>query len=176
MHHNKLGIHLVRPKQEALLKGDTSNAAIHSFFVYQACAYGMYFSKNLERVPSAVQFQAKYCQLAWEELIKIRNGNDDHLKAQAMMSVSSCCIVFRWTELARQYIQKACQVVNTAGLQFIPAHGQPPEYSERVRERSTVLSQIIYFENFLFLTYGGQEPSLTTRIEKEFRHELEVGS
>ena len=176
MHYNKLGIYLTRHKQESLLRGDTSNAAVHSMFVYQACSYGMFFSKNFAQVPSALDFQAKYVQLAWQGIVEIRKGNDDYLKAQAMLSVSSCSIVFRWIEFARQYIQKACHVVNTASLQFIPTYGQPPEYSEQVRERSTVLSQVIYFENYLFLAYGGQKPELTAGIEKEFRHEFQVGN
>ena len=135
----------------------------------------MYFIQDSVRTPAAIRFQARYSQLAWEELAKIQKGNDDYLKAQAMLSISSCCIVFRWIDFARQYIQKACHAANAASLQFIPKYGQPPEYSEKVRERSAVLSQVIYFENYLFLTYGGPEPSLTARIEKEFRHELQVG-
>ena len=146
---------------------------VHSFFVYQACSYGMYFTQNLIPIPAAVQFQAKYTQLVWEEFAEIREGND-HLKAQAMLSICSCSLVLRWVDFAREYIRKACRVVNAANLQFIPAYGRPPEYSEKVRERSTVLSQIIYFENYLFLAYGDPEPRLTARIEKEFRHELQV--
>ena len=175
LHYNKLGIYLTREKQEALLKGDTTNTVIHSIFVYQACSYGMYFSQESVHPHAALRFQARYSQLAWEELAKMQKGNDDYLKAQAMLSISSCCIVFRWIDFARQYIQKACHAVNTASLQFIPKYGQPPEYSEQVRERSTVLSQVIYFENYLFLAYGGPEPNLTAKIEKEFWHELQVG-
>jgi hypothetical protein len=176
LHYSKLGVHLTQAEQEALLKGDTSNAAVHSFFVYQACSYGMYFVSNFAHTPAAVHFQAKYCQLTWEELAKIQKGDNDGLKAQAMLSVSSCSIVFRWFRIAGPYIQKACRVVNTASLQFIPRYGQPPEYSEEVRERSTILSQVIYFENYWFLACGGPEPKLTARIEKEFRHELRVGN
>ena len=135
----------------------------------------MYFTQDSVHTPAALRFQARYSQLAWEELAKIQKGNDDYLKTQAMLSISSCCIVFRWIDFARQYIQKACHAANAAGLQFIPKYGQSPEYSEQIREGSAVLSQIIYFENFLFLAYGGPEPSLTARIEREFRHELQVG-
>jgi len=176
LHYNKLGIYLTREKQEALLNGDTSNTVIHSIFVHQACSYGMYFDQDSVHTPAALRFQARYSQLAWEELAKIQKGNDDYLKAQAMLSISSCCIVFRWIDFARQYIRKACHSANAAGLQFIPKYGKPPEYSEQVRERSAVLSQVIYFENYLFLVYGGPEPSLTARIEREFRHELQVGN
>jgi len=37
-----------------------------------------------------------------------------------------------------------------------------------------VLSQIIYFESYMFLAVDGIEPKLITRIEKEFRYELQV--
>ena len=73
-----------------------------------------------------------------------------------------------------RYIQKACEAINTAGLRFIPTHGQPPEFSERLHERFSVLSQIIYFENYLFLACGGAEPTMTARIEEEFRYQLPV--
>ncbi|KAF9642932.1 hypothetical protein BDM02DRAFT_1798648 [Thelephora ganbajun] len=175
LHYSKLGVHLTREKQEALLKGGASNSVVHPFFVYQACSYGMFYAENFIRTPGALHIQAKYAQLAWEELAKIQKGSDDRLKAQAMLSICSCCIVFRWVDFARQYIQKACRIVDSTSLRFIPRYGQPPEYSEEVRERSTVLSQVIYFENYLFLTCGGSEPTLTARIEREFRHELQVG-
>lgn len=135
----------------------------------------LYFAQNAVYAPAALRFQARYSQLAWEELSKVQQGDNDYLKAQTMLSVSSCCIVFRWADFGRQYIQKACHVINAAGLQFIPTYGPPPEYSELVRERSAVLSQVMYFENYLFLAYGGQEPKLMARIEKEFRCELQVG-
>jgi hypothetical protein len=174
LHYNKLGIYLSGEKQDALLKGDTSNAVIHSMFVYQACSYGMHFAQNFIHTPAAPEFQAKYSQLAWEELAKIQDGDDDTLKVQAMLSICSCCIVFRWVGFARQYAQKACRVVDSTRLRFLPTYGRLPEYSEEVRERSTVLSQIIYLENYLFLACGGPEPKLTVRIEKEYRHELQV--
>ena len=134
----------------------------------------MLFSKIFIHTPAAPGLQARYSQSAWEELAKIQEGSDDYLKAQAMLSICSCCIVFRWVDFARDYTRKACRVIDSARLQFIPAYGQPPEYSEEVRQRSTVLSQIIYFENYLFLACGGPEPKLTARIEKEYRHELQV--
>ena len=156
------------------MKGDTSNTVIHSMFVYQACSFGMLFAQNLINTPAASDLQAKYSQFAWEELAKIQEGNDDCLKVQAMLSISSCCIVFRWVEYACQYIKKTCRVIDSAKLCFVPTDGRPPGYSEEVRQRTTVLSQAIYFENYLFLACGGPEPKLTARIEKEYRHELQV--
>ena len=54
----------------------------------------MYFTQESVHPTAALRFQARYSQLAWEELAKIQKGNDDYLKAQAMLSISSCCIVF----------------------------------------------------------------------------------
>lgn len=71
-------------------------------------------------------------------------------------------------------MQKSCEAVDTAGLQFVPTYGRPPVFSEALHEKLSVLSQIIYFENFLFLTAGGTEPMKTARIEKEFRYQLPV--
>ena len=144
-------------------------------FVHQACSYGMFFAKNFANTPSAPRIQARYSQLAWEELAKIQEGADDFLKVQALLSICSCCTVFLWVGFALDYARKACRVIDSAKLQFIPTYGRPPEYSEEVRQRSTTLSQVIYFENYLFLARGGPEPQLTARIEREFRHELQVG-
>ena len=176
MHYSKLGIHLTREKQEALLRGDTSSTMIHPIFVYQACSYGMFFVQDFIHTSPALHLQARYSQLVWEELANIQKGNDDGLKVQAMLSICTCCLVLRWINFARQYIQKACRIINSKNLQFIPMYGQPPEYSEEVREKTTILSQSIYFENYLFLVCGGPEPRLTAKIEKEFRHELQVGN
>jgi hypothetical protein len=134
----------------------------------------MLCSQSLIHTPAAAELQAKYSQFAWEELAKIQEGNDDCLKAQAMLSISSCCIVFRWVAFSCQYVQKTCRVIDSAKLRFIPTSGQPPEYSEELRQRSAVLSQVIYFENYLFLACGEPEPKFTIRIEKEYRHELQV--
>lgn len=136
----------------------------------------MLCSQNYDRTPAAFEFQAKYSQFAWEELAKIQQGDNNFLKVQAMLSISTCCIVFRWIDYARQYVQKTCSIIDSTRLRFIPTYGQPPEYSEEVRHKSTALSQAIYFENYLFLARGGPEPKLTARIEREYRHELQVGN
>lgn len=176
LHHRKLGIYLAQEKQEAILKGDTSNTVVNPLFVYQACSYGIHASQSFMQSPGAPQFQARYSQRVWEELAKIQRGDNNELKAQAILSISACCLIFRWMDLASKYLHKACRTINTANLRFIPTCGQPPPYSEEIRERSAILSQVIYFENYLFLACGGPEPALTARIEREFRYELQVGN
>ena len=176
LHYRKLGIHFTQEKQEAILRGDTSNTVVNPLFVYQASSYGMHLSQSFMQSPSAPEFQARYSELVWEELAKMRRGNNNELKAQAMLSISACCVIFRWMDIASQYLHKACRVINTASVRFIPTCGQPPPYSEEIRERSAILSQVIYFENYLFLACGGPQPGLTARIEREFRYELQVGN
>lgn len=175
MQYSKLGIYLSKEKQAALLNGDTSNTVIHRMFVYQACVFGMLFTQGSSHNQPVLSFHAKYAQSTWEQLFEMQRGNDEILKAQAMLCVCTSCLVFRWIDFGRQYLQKACRIVDSARLRFTPPYGQPLEYSEEVRRRSTVLSQLIYFENYLFLACGRPEPRLTIRMEDEFRRKLQVG-
>lgn len=80
----------------------------------------------------------------------------------------------RWLGPSRQCLTKACIILNAATLRFIPATGRPPGLTEAVHERAVVLSQIVYYESYLFLAVDGTEPKLATRIEREFRQELQV--
>jgi len=106
--------------------------------------------------------------------MEVSEGRDWELRAQVALWIVAGSIVMRMSRITFQYIEKSCETVNTAGLQFIPTYGRPPEFSEDLHEKLSVLSQIIYFENFLFLTCGGAEPTMTARIEREFRHRLQV--
>jgi len=80
----------------------------------------------------------------------------------------------RWLGSARKFLTRTCITLNAAGLRFVPATGRPPGLTEDVRERVVVLSQIIYLENYMFLVVDGTEPKMTVRIQKEFRHDLQV--
>jgi Holliday junction resolvasome RuvABC ATP-dependent DNA helicase subunit len=64
--------------------------------------------------------------------------------------------------------------MNAADLRFIPVFGRSPELTEEVQERFAVLSQILYTENYLALVIDRSAPTMTARIEQEFRHELPV--
>lgn len=122
------------------------------------------------------KLQVTYVQTSLELLIEVSKGGDWELKAQMMLWVASGSIVMRLLQLTPSYIKKSCEAVNMAGLQFIPRYGRPPQFSQDLHEKISVLSQIIYFENFWFLTGGGAEPTMTARIEKEFRQELQVNT
>jgi hypothetical protein len=118
--------------------------------------------------------RSKDRQACLELLIEISQGNDWELRAQVTLWITIGSIFLRISETTHDYIRKSCEVVNAARLQFIPTYGKPPDFSEELHEKLSVLSQIIYFENFLFLTCGGAEPTMSTRIEMEFRDQLRV--
>jgi len=128
----------------------------------------------MDNSPAMIRLQAKHIQTSLESLVDIFEGHDWQLRAQVALWVSAGSIILRMSDFTHAYIRRSCEAVNTAGLQFIPTYGRPPEFSEVLHEKLSVLSQIIYFENFSFLTCGGVEPTMTARIEGEFRHRLQV--
>jgi len=94
------------------------------------------------------------------------------LKAQIALWITIGSIVMRLNNVTTTYIKKSCEAINLGGLRFIPTYDRPPEFSDGLHEKLSHLSQIIYFENFILLTCGGTQPTMTARIEKEFRHKL----
>ena len=168
------GIHLPGPKQEAVMRADTSKIVVHPFFVHAITGLGMHFLADVTNSQAMVRLHAKHGQLAWEGIAEISMGNDVTLKTQAFLQVATASLYGRWFEFSRQYLTKACIALSAAKLQFIPTIGRPPGLTEDVLERLAILSQNIYFENYMFLAVDGKEPGMTVRIEKEFRHELPV--
>jgi hypothetical protein len=171
---NGLGIRFTPEKQDALLRGDTSGAVIHPFFIIGAQSLGMYFCEGMDNSHVMIRLQARYLRLSSELFADILGGHDWELKAQAMLWVIFGSIILRLSEAPHLYTRQGCEAINTAGLRFIPSYGRPPEFSDQLHEKLSVLSQTIYYENFLFLTCGGAEPRMTARIEEEFRHQLQV--
>lgn len=173
---NKLGIRLTSARQQTILRGDTSGTVIHPFFISAAHCLGMYFCQGMESSPGMIRLQAKHLQRCFEWLAEIFNGDDWELRAQIALWATSFSITLSIDRSTSLYMQRSCEAINTAGLKFVPTYGRPPEFSEALHEKLSVLSQIIYFENFLFLTWGGAEPMMTARIEEEFRYQLPVRS
>lgn len=134
----------------------------------------MYFCEGMANSPAMVRLHAKHVQMTLECLVEIFEGHDWELRAQAALWVTSASITLLLDNHALLYMQRSCEAVNTAGLRFIPTYGRPPEFSEELHEKLSVLSQIIYFENFLFLTHSGGEPTMATGIEGQFRYQLPV--
>jgi hypothetical protein len=171
---SKLGIKLTSERQQAVLHGDVSGTVINSFFIYAAQSLGMYFCDGISDSPTMVQLHAKHLQDALERLAEIFEGHDWELRAQAALWAITSSIMLSLDSFAFLYMEKGCDAINSGELGFISTHGRLPAFSEVLHEKFSVLSQIIYFENFLFLACDGAEPTMTTRIENEFRCRLAV--
>ncbi|KAF9779641.1 hypothetical protein BJ322DRAFT_368458 [Thelephora terrestris] len=150
---NKLGLYFIPEKQEAILRGDTSDSVVHHHFVDGA--------------------RARYGQMAWESIIPLIKTNQERDKAQALTLVAHSFLILGMSAGAQLYLMKACKIIEKAKLQFLPESGLPIAYSERVREEASVLSQAIFLENYIQLALDGLAPVKTARIEKEFRSDLE---
>ena len=132
----------------------------------------MNFYTGTKDLPEMVRKLAKHAQLSWEQIVEISKGNDPYLKAQMHLMVATGSLYGKWFDSCRKGLTNAGIVLNAAKLQFIPTVGRPPEFTEDVLERLAILSQNIYFENYMFLAVDGKEPKMTARIEEEFRYEL----
>ena len=171
---NKLGVYFRMDRQEALLRGDTSDAVVNRYFVYSFQAIGMHLCSDPDASPAMVRLQARYAQQAWESMIEISKTGSQRLIAQGLLYFVYSLVVMGFPSTAQLYLMKACEVIDKGDLRFLPMYGRPPELSEQVREDAAVLSQAIYLENYFCLTLGGPVPAMTARIEKEFRLELQV--
>ena len=174
MRSRQFGIYLTGPKQDAVLRGDLSNTVVHPFFVYSMTPLGIYFCAGVSHSPEIIQLRAKYAQRAYEQLADLVTGGNTDLLVQGFFSMAAMCLHARYFEIARHNLKKACIALNAAKLRFVSAAGRPPALTEDVRERLVTLSQVIYWENYMFLAVDEIEPMMAARIEKEFRHELQV--
>lgn len=174
----KLGMRFTPEKQQALLDGDTSGTVIHPFFILAAQSLGMHLCEEVGNSPAMITLYAKYVQTALELLTEVfrevAEKCDWELQAQVTLWITFGSIVMRLSKITSTYLKKSCEAINRGGLQFIPTYGRPPTFSHELHEKLSVLSQAIYYENFLLLTCGGTQPTTTSRIEKEFRHKLQV--
>ena len=171
---NKLGIYFGTKKQEALLRGDTSNAVVNRYFVYAFQAIGMNIGGVPGELSTMVRLQARYAQKAWESLVEIHRTDDQKLKVQGLLFFVHSLVILGFTKGAPFYLLKVCEIVDKWGLRFLPVYGRPAKLSEQVREDAAVLSQVIYLENYFYLALGGLTPTVTVGIEKEFRLDLQV--
>ena len=171
---SKLGIHFGPEKQEALFRGDTSNAVVNRHFVYAFQTIGMYLPGAPEESPAMVLLAARSAQRTWETFIEICRADDQKLKAQALLLIVHFLVFMGILAGARFYLFKVCELINDGNLRFIPIYGRPPELSDQVREDAAVLSQTIYLENYFHLALDGLPPTKTTKIEREFRWEFQV--
>ena len=171
---NKLGVYFGTEKQDALFRGDTSNAVVDRYFVYGFQAIGTHLRGALDESPTMARLLAINGQRAWETLIEIRRTNDQLLAAKGLLLFVYSIIIMGWPSNGQYYLSKVCEMINTGDLRFLPVYGRPPELSDQVREDAAVLSQTIYLENYFYLALGGPEPVKTAKIEGEFRRDFQV--
>jgi len=171
---NKIGLYFGKEKQEAILRGDTSNTVVDEYFIHGFQAIGLHLSETPEVTPGVVLLYARYAQMAWETLVRVCETDDERLKVQALVLLVHAFIIMRLPKTAQLYLLKVCEIINKAKLQFLPVYGRPTELSEQVREDVALLSQAMYLESYFYLTSGGSAPTMTARIEKEFRLDLQV--
>jgi hypothetical protein len=169
-----MGLRLRGDKQEAIMRGDLCGTVVHPFFVHHAHALGMHYCSTLPDGKTAVIMQAIYAQLTWESMASISDDQDRFLLLEAMFALASSCVFLRWLDITQAYLLKAIHIANECHMSFVPKDSPVPAFSEDVYEHVAQLSQLIYLENLLFLTRNGVEPKATSRLEKEFRTELEV--
>ena len=169
-----MGLRLRSDKQEAIMRGDLSGMVVHPFFIHQAHGLGMHFCASLPDGKTAIMMQARYAQLTWESLADISEDQDRFLLLEAMFTAASSLLFLRWLDKTQMYLLKAIHIANECCMTFVPRDNPAPAFSGDVHEHLVQLSQLIYLENFLFLTGNGVEPKATSRLEKEFRTELEV--
>ena len=170
---SKLGIYLRQEKQDAIMRGDVSNTVVNRLWIYMAQTIGIHFC-GTKISPFLIRLHAIHAQLMWEEVIDVQKGDDWELKVHLGYALAACNFLVRLVHSTMLYVRKCCELVNAMDLRFVPAYGRPPEFSEDARENLTALSQLIYLDNYLFLTCDGPSPKQTARIEEEFRYELKV--
>jgi len=174
-----MGLRMRGDKQEAIMRGDLCGTVVNPFFVHLAHGLGMHYCATLPEGKTAVVMQARYGQLTWEtlaDLSKDQKDEDHFLLLEARFAMASACVLLRWLDITRACLLKAIHIANKYHMTFVPKDSPVPVFSGDVHEHIAQLSQLIYLENFLFLTKNGAEPKATSRLEKEFRNELEVTS
>ena len=171
---NKLGIYLEPEKQEAIFRGDISNAVVNRYFVYGFQTTGMYLSEDRDESPAMVRLLARYAQRAWETFIEIYKTDDQKLRAQGLLLLVHSLTIMGLLAGAQFYLFKVCELINNENLRFMPVYERPPGLSDQVREDAAVLSQTIYLENYFHLALDGPPPVKTANIERDFQRDFQV--
>ena len=171
---SRLGLYFTGEKREALLRGDISNTVVDRHFVYAMQVVGMFVCGAPEETPVMIRLQASYMQTALESLTQLNETDGTRTKVQALVSATHAYIIAGFMAAAQLHLLRACKIIDKAKLRFLPEYGHPAELSDRVREDVSVLSQVIYLENYSYLTLGGFEPVRTAGLEREFRLDLQV--
>lgn len=171
---SELGLYLTTEKRENILYGNMSGAVVHRHFVYALQAAGGYLRRAPENTSAMADSQAICDQMTWESLIALNETGQHRAKAQALVLVVHKFVLLGFTQSAKSFILKLCEIINNAQLRFLPDDTSLVELPEQIREDASVLSQAIYLENYSYLALDGSATAMTRRIEGEFRSNLRV--
>ena len=172
---SRLGLYFTKEKREALVRGDTSNLVVDRHFVYMLQAFGVHLCR-VSVTTANIRLQANNAQIIMESLIQLNKTNQEGTKVQALVSAIHACIIVGFTASAQLNLLRASEIIAKAKLRFLMEYEPPAELSERVLEDVSVLSQVIYLDNYFYLTSDGSVPVpvQTAGIEREFRSDLQV--
>ena len=171
---SRLGLYFTVEKQEALLRGDVSNTVVDRHFVYAMQVFGVHVCGAPEITPVMIRLQASYLQMTLESLAQLSETNQTRTKVQALVSAIHATIMVGFLAPVQLFLLRACKLIEKAKLRFLPEYGPPAELSDQIREDVSVLSQVIYLENYHYLALGGPVPVRTAGIEREFSLHLQV--
>ena len=83
--------------------------------------------------------------------MNIQQGNGPQSPDNVLPDFGVC--IYKTDAVDSLYLWKTCKIPNGADMGFIPKYGHPPPYWDVIHEKPTVLPQIIWMENYLFLTW-----------------------
>ena len=169
-----LGLYFTMEKQEALLRGDTSNTVVDRHFVYALQGLGVHVCGVPEQTSAMILLQVNYVQMAWETLLQLNETNQTRARAQGMVLATHAAILVGFISLAQLHLLEACKIIKKGNFRFLPEYGPSPALSDQVREEISTLTQAIYLENYIYLALNGPAPVRTAGIEREFRLDLRV--
>ena len=135
-----------------MLRGDQSGTVLNRAFVCLSHVLGMVALAG--DTTAMVRSHARRVQMAWEALAELFERSDYGTRVQAAVLVVSSRVYMCMPQIALLYIQNTCDFIKAGELRFVPPCGRPPEFSEELHENLSVLSQTIYWANYLFLMCG----------------------
>lgn len=145
-HLVQIGIYLTPAKRHAISYGDMTSTVIHPFFIHASHLFGQHLHQGRRRTTSGTSNQL-HLDLALDCISNV--GPDAYAQAGAYCLIS---LFYLWTQnldLADRYLCEAAEVVqmNQLGLDLPSIEGE----SDEVKEKVSLLAQLVYVENYLYL-------------------------
>lgn len=178
------GIYFPPPKLQVLLSGDTSSPILHAFFIHFANLAGAQFYQERCRSYSFLAIQARHLFLARQAIKRMTEKEDPLAFAQANFYMGSACCYARSMPSGKRYLKVTVEILRRNNIRFVPvSEGDSAQHElntvpsleplELVRERVTLLTQVVFVEVMFYLL--GQ-PSLVVgfNVGQDYKSELPV--